>query len=72
MSQMKDRPVLFCRRCGAAYTFTLSTTSSDLDGSQLYQFMDGVLKDHLCAACKAKQTWYVGQGRLPEWESGAA
>ena len=72
MSQMKDRPVLFCKRCGRAYTFTLSTTAPDQEAKQLYTFMDDVLKDHLCAACTAAKSWYINQNRLPEWEAGAA
>jgi hypothetical protein len=70
MSQMKNRPVLLCRRCGKAYTFALLTTTPDAAGEQLYKFMDGILKDHLCDDCKRKQTWYAGQGRLADWEAG--
>lgn len=72
MSVMKNKPVLLCKRCGTAYTFSLSTTSSDAEGNQLFAFMDGIAKDHLCRACQAKKSWYINQNRLADWEAGRA
>jgi rubredoxin len=72
MSQMKNQPVLLCKRCGSAYTFSLKTTSADIEGVQLFKFMDEIAKDHLCPRCKAAQTWYASQGRIAEWEAGNA
>jgi hypothetical protein len=71
MSEMKNRPVLLCKRCGSAYTFSLHTTRPDTDGRLLFKIMDGVAKDHLCADCQRKASWYAQQGRMADWEAGA-
>jgi len=67
---MKNNPLLKCKRCGELYTFSLSTTDADVEGEQLYQFMAGVLEDHLCGECQAQHTWYIQQGRGADWEAG--
>jgi len=70
MSIMKTKPILMCKRCGAAYTFSLMTNEEDVDGEKLHKFMDGVLKDGLCADCHQKAAWYAQQGRIKDWEAG--
>jgi hypothetical protein len=70
MSVMKNQPALVCKRCRRAYTFFLKTAQSDAEGEQLFKFMDGILKDGLCADCKAQESWYIMQGRHEEWKAG--
>jgi ribosomal protein L40E len=70
MSEMKNKPVLICKRCGTAYTFSLRTTTPDADGRQLFKLMDGIVKEHLCAGCRAKKSWYAAQGRVADFEAG--
>jgi hypothetical protein len=70
MAEMSTQPVLKCKRCGEVYTFSLRTTTPDTEGEMLHKFMDGVLKDGLCAKCTAKKSWYIQQGRLEDWIAG--
>lgn len=70
MSIMKNQPVLMCKRCGSAYTFQLKTNMADEAGEQLFKFMDGILKDGLCADCQRKASWYAQQGRMEDYLAG--
>ena len=68
---MKSAVVLHCVRCGKPVVLSqLSTTAADINGEQLHQMMRAVASKALCKDCEARRHYYIGVGRLEDWEAG--
>jgi ribosomal protein L40E len=71
MAEMQNIPVLICKRCSKAYSFS-AHTNNDQEGTLLFQVMHEMAEEKLCAECTARKSWYIQQNRLADWERGDA
>ena len=69
MAVFKNLPVFFCHRCGKPL-IGYGETYNDPNGEMLHLVGKVLSENAICKRCKNARLYYIGEGRVQDWEAG--